>query len=125
MAYSSLIHVSPRGRICERKGWWPFRKGWAPSTGSLTLRKNITIPKQVNWNFLSVHRDLSMIDLDSVKSRTHLPVQIDVKDTSLIPRAGLSPGGGHSHSLQHVCLENPMDRGAWQARVHSAAQSQT
>ena len=46
-------------------------EGLAPSMGSLRLRKNLTIPKQVNWNFLSVHRDLSMIDLDSVKSKIY------------------------------------------------------
>lgn len=72
VAYPSLIQVSPRGKICERNGWWPLRKGWAPSMGSLGLRKNITIPKQVNWNSLSVHGDLSMIDLDSVKSKIYI-----------------------------------------------------
>ena len=28
------------------------------------------------------------------------------------------PGGGHGNPLQYSCLENPMDRGAWQAIVH-------
>ena len=36
-----------------------------------------------------------------------------------------SPGGGHSHPLQYSCLENPMDRGAWQTQVHRVAKSQT
>ena len=36
-----------------------------------------------------------------------------------------SPGGGHSNPLQYSCLENPMDRGAWQATVHRVAKSQT
>ena len=36
---------------------------------------------------------------------------------SLIPGSGRSPGGGHGNSLQYSCLENPMDRGAWQATV--------
>ena len=35
------------------------------------------------------------------------------------------PGEGHGNSLLHSCLENPMDRGAWQAIVHRAAKSQT
>ena len=34
-------------------------------------------------------------------------------------------GEGHSNPLQHSCLENPMDRGAWQAAVHRVAKSQT
>ena len=38
----------------------------------------------------------------------------DARDTDLIPGLGKSPGGGHSNSLQYSCLENPMDRGAWQ-----------
>jgi len=35
-----------------------------------------------------------------------------------------SPGEGHGNPLQHPCLENPMDRGAWRATVHGVAQSQ-
>jgi len=36
-----------------------------------------------------------------------------------------NPGGGHDNPLQYSCLENSMDRGAWQATVHRVAQSQT
>ena len=36
-------------------------------------------------------------------------------DLSSIPGLGRSPGGGHGNPLQCSCLENPMDRGAWQA----------
>ena len=39
-------------------------------------------------------------------------------DMGLIPGSGRSPGGGHGHSLQYYCLENPMDRGSWWATVH-------
>ena len=42
-----------------------------------------------------------------------------------IPGSGRSPGGGHSNPLQYICLENPMDRGAWQAAVHGITKSQT
>ena len=35
-------------------------------------------------------------------------------DLGLIPRLGRFPGGGNGNPLQHSCLENPMDRGAWQ-----------
>ena len=34
---------------------------------------------------------------------------------------GKSPGEGNGNPLQHSCLGNPMDRGAWQATVHSVA----
>ena len=42
----------------------------------------------------------------------------DKRDTVLIPGSGRSPGGGHGNPLQYSCLENPRDRGAWQATVH-------
>ena len=42
----------------------------------------------------------------------------DREDTSLIPGSGRSPGGGHGNPLQYSCLENPMDRRAWQPMVH-------
>ena len=45
----------------------------------------------------------------------------DVRDTGSIPRSGRSPGRGHSNPIQYSCLENPMDRGAWQATVHGVA----
>ena len=48
-----------------------------------------------------------------------------VRDTGLIPGLGRSPTGGNGNPLQYSCLENPMDRGAWQARVHRVAQSWT
>ena len=35
--------------------------------------------------------------------------------TGSIPGWGRSTGGGHGNSLQYSCLENPTDRGAWQA----------
>ena len=39
-----------------------------------------------------------------------------------IPGSGRSPGEGNGNPLQYSCLENPMDRGAWQATVHGVAQ---
>ena len=46
-------------------------------------------------------------------------------DLSSIPGLGRSPGGGHGNPLQYSCLENPMDRGDWQATVHGVAKSWT
>ena len=42
-------------------------------------------------------------------------------DLGSIPGLGRSPGEGNGNPLQHSCLENPMDRGAWQATVHGVA----
>ena len=46
-------------------------------------------------------------------------------DPSSIPGSGRSPGGEHSNPLQYSCLENSMDRGAWQAIVHGVSKSWT
>ena len=47
------------------------------------------------------------------------------RDTGLIPGLGRSPGVGNGNLLQYSCLENPMDRGAWQATVHGIVRSRT
>ena len=39
-------------------------------------------------------------------------------DLGLIPGSGRSPGEGNGNPLQYSCLENPTDRGVWQATVH-------
>ena len=46
-------------------------------------------------------------------------------DLGLIPGSGKSPGEGHGNPLQYFCLENSMDRGAWQAPVHGVTKNQT
>ena len=46
-------------------------------------------------------------------------------DPGSIPALGRSPGEGNGNPLQYSCLENPMDKGDWQATVHGAAKSQT
>ena len=40
------------------------------------------------------------------------------EDVGSIPKSGRSPGVGNCNPLQDSCLENPMDRGAWQATDH-------
>ena len=49
----------------------------------------------------------------------------DARDVGLIPRSGKSPGEGNGNPLQYSCLENPLDRGAWQATVHGVAKNWT
>ena len=45
----------------------------------------------------------------------------DARDTGSIPGSGRSPGEGNGDPLQYSCLENPLDRGAWQTTVHGVA----
>ena len=49
----------------------------------------------------------------------------DIGDARLIPGLGRAPGEGNGNPLQYSCLENPMDRRAWQATVQRVAKSPT
>ena len=49
----------------------------------------------------------------------------DQRDGGSSPGSGRSPGGGHGIPLQYSCLENLMDRGAWQGTVHRVSKSRT
>ena len=53
------------------------------------------------------------------------PSAKEAGDMGLIPGLGRSPGGGNGNPLQYSCLENSMDRDAWQATVHGVPKSQT
>ena len=45
----------------------------------------------------------------------------NIRDLGSVPGLGRSPGGGHGNLLQHSCLENLIDKGAWQATDHRVA----
>ena len=47
----------------------------------------------------------------------------DSRDMGSIPGSGRSPEGGHGNPPQDSCLENPMDRGAWQATVNGVTKN--
>ena len=44
-------------------------------------------------------------------------------DLGSIPGLGRFPAEGHGNPLHYSCLENPMDRGVWQATVHGVSES--
>ena len=46
-------------------------------------------------------------------------------DPGSIPESGKSPGERNGNPFQYSCLENPMDRGTWQATVHGVTKSWT
>ena len=53
------------------------------------------------------------------------PVNVgDLRDIGSIPGWGRSTGGGYGNPLQYTFLENPMDRGAWQATDHRFKESE-
>ena len=55
----------------------------------------------------------------------NLPAKVgDIRATGSIPGSGRSPGGGHGRPIKHSFLENPMERGAWQATVYRVSKNQ-
>ena len=69
----------------------------------------------------------SVNEIFGTRVRTCLPAG-GIKDADSISGSiagSWSPGGGNGNPLQSSCLENPMDRGAWNASVHMVAKSQT
>ena len=55
---------------------------------------------------------------DSYHSSVGKQSACNAGDTGSIPGSGRSPQEGNGSPLQYSCLENPMDRGFWQATVH-------
>ena len=49
----------------------------------------------------------------------------DIRDMGVIPRWERYLGEGHGNPLKYSCLENPMDRGTWQATVHRVTKLDT
>ena len=66
------------------------------------------------------------MDFPSGSAVENLPANAgDTVDMGSIPESGRSPGEGNGNPLQYSYLENPTDRGVWQATVHGVAKSQT
>ena len=73
------------------------------------------------FNKIRDNKGIFHAKMGSIKDRN----STDLREADSIPGLGRAPGGGHSNPLQCSCLENPMDRGAWWALVHTVAKSQT
>ena len=56
----------------------------------------------------------------------NLPTGVgDTVDTSSLPGLGTCPGGGNGNPFQYSCLNDPINRGVWWARVHGLTKSWT
>ena len=81
---------------------------------------------QFNLFFYNLKKKKSTIIVTCFPVVKNLPANAgDARDTGSIPGSGRSPGGGNGNPIQYSCLENSMDRGAWQATVHGVAKSRT
>ena len=81
--------------------------------------KEISVLEQTSIVEENVETDLS------VSLTNQMPASAGDVIMGSIPELGRSPGGGHGNPLQYTSLENPMDRGAWQATVHGFAELDT
>ena len=61
----------------------------------------------------------------SLVAQTVKDLIANAEGLSLIPGLGRSPGEGHHYPRQSSCLENSIDRGAWQVTVYGVAKSWT
>ena len=64
---------------------------------------------------------LSVVRLPSIARMVGKESACNAGDLGSIPGSGRSPGEGNGNPLQYSCLENPRDRGAWQATVHGVS----
>ena len=70
---------------------------------------------QISAMMATVH---SSINGDEVNKKKKKESACNAGDADLTPESGRFPGEGNGYPLQYSCLENSMDRGAWQATVH-------
>ena len=102
---------------------WMISLGWNVVGGLHFLRVKAPLDSSLSFYFLlspvlrHVFPQLYSVGVSLVAWMVkNLPA--NAGDPSLIPGWGRSPGGGNGNPLQYSCLENPMDRGTWRARVH-------
>ena len=76
---------------------------------------------RIRWRLVGISGDQG----DLVVAQIGKASACNAEDLGLIPELGRFPGEGNGNPLQYSCLENSMDGGAWQVRVHGISKSQT
>ena len=80
----------------------------------------------ISHNELKIDPELNIVWFQMAQVVKNLSSNAGViGDVGLITRLGRSPGVGNGDPLKQSCLENPMDRGAWQAIVQGVTKSRT
>ena len=97
------------GHLCWHVGLWP-------PTFFLVYTDSLTFTRNGSYQLSGLARRHSGNKFASNAG--------DTGDSGSTPESGRSPGG-HGDPLQYACLESSMDRGAWRATVHGAAESRT
>ena len=100
----------------------PLSRGTTPVSSLFRVLQSILCPsmtgRRIGFCILELREDK--------EAERGLPRWHSGKESACQGRrqSGRSPGVGNSNPLQYSCLENSMDRGAWQAIVHSVKKSQ-
>ena len=99
---------------------WIFVTLW---TVDIQVPLSMDIPRQEYWSgltfpspctFYSMLKEKSLIfKIKNKKYSDNKKSSCNMLDQGLIHALGRSPEGRNNNPLQHSCLENPMDRGAW------------
>ena len=100
----------------SRSWWWTGRPGVLQYMGSQIVGCNWT---EDIWRAFQVALVVKNLPVNTGDNAG------DVRGTGLIFGLGRSPGEGNGNPLQYSCLENPMDRGIWQATVPRVTKSWT
>ena len=122
-------------KINDRKGWKTLNTGGHPVSSqevtqdllsqSIFLSFSWAMKRPLCWDACCLlsgqYSFRAFLVFLTVKN---LPAKQD-SILGLIPRLGRSPGEARGNPLQYSCLENPMDRGAWQATAHGVSKSWT
>ena len=102
-----------------------------PASATSAARRNADCPPQLFISQLGQHNAAVMLTLKYLRLKTMIVAKNppasagDVRKLGSNPGTGKSPRVGNGHPLQYSCLENLMDRGAWQVTVHGVAKSGT
>ena len=122
---------------CKISVPWPAIKPWPLAVGTLgpdpwTVREflGIDIFVYVFIDIFKLDNSITLVYLKSVYSNfptwcnsVGKETVCNAGDLGSISGSGRSPGEGNSNPVQYSCLENPMERGAWQATVHGVARA--
>jgi len=103
----------------------PWFRLWTCTAGGVgsILGQGISVPHPMQWGQKSIWNWVDFAGLRRWLSAKESSA--NARDEGLLPGLGRSPGEGNGNPLQHSWLENPIDRGAWQATVHRVAKSPT
>ena len=100
----------------------PLKARNATEFGALILKLSPAMRTQLKFGAIKSRRQALQVALVVKNPPANTG---DVRGTGSIPGLQRSPGGGLDNPFQYSCLENPMDRRAWQATIHRVAELDT